>query len=343
MVATTLPKYFIFQRCRYYGFWPELEFRGTAPFKMACFANSELANADFQIWYRAYENIPNLNEAPTEISGDVIEFIDFGQGGGFCIGDIRYTEGKPGDVVGQAKLIKPKQGEVDLYISCNLESGQEINIDKLYSLVVPIMPALVLYFSNLVGDVVVPVGRPEGMQRSGTNSTLASNNASSMTLLPRPRIQNNALHYALNGCAHFSENLSRAEALEIGTAAKRIMSGRQEFDPVDKYCDYWEACEFLCKAPKFKPDHRLAKILENATDINQNLLKAKIVGPLYDLRKDIVHNAIEDMNRIKRAIPIIEDIASLVFGYRCGLRRAHLAGPLADYYKTLRDNRAIPI
>ena len=120
------------------------------------------------------------------------------------------------------------------------------------------------------------------------------------------------------------------------------MSGKQESDPIDRYCDFWEACEFLCKAPKFKPDHRLAKMLEDATGMNQNFLKTKIVGRLYDLRKDIVHNAIEDIERIKKAAVILEDIALLIFAHRCGLHRL-LSGPLYDHYTALREGRSVLI
>lgn len=343
MIDSTLPNYFVFQRCRHYGLWPELEYRGTAPFKMDCFKGSELADVNFRVWYRAYSNLPNLNEAPTELFGDVIQYIEFGQGIGFCIGDSRFSEGKSGDLVGQTSLVGPKQGEVDLLVSCESENGYELDLNNMVARIAPVMPAVVLYFSSLIGDIVVPASKPMGVHRSGANLTFAGSAIGNIKLLQRQMFQGSVLGHALYRCGDFAGKISREDVLEVGTAAKRIFSGMQEFDPIDKYCDYWEACEFLAKAKKFKPDHRLAKMLGDATGFNQSTLKNKIVGPLYNLRKDIVHNAIEDIDRIKRAIPIIEDVAVLVFNHRCGLRRSPVLGALADYYTGLQKHDNVPI
>ena len=209
----TMPEYFIFQRCRYYGFWPESECRSTAPFKMSCFTGSDLANANFRICYQVYNNVPNLNETPTEISGPIIEFMEIDQNSGFFLGDSKYIEGKPGDVIGKANMIKPKQGEVDLYISCELEDQREMDISIIYNLVLPFMPAIVLFFSSLIGDIVVPVGRPEGIKRSGTDFKYASNKTSNMVLLARPQIKSDALQHTIDSCALFSSNLNRTEHL----------------------------------------------------------------------------------------------------------------------------------
>ena len=343
MNVTTLPEVFIFQRCKYYGLWPELQFGGTPPFRIEALKQSEFAAVEFQLWYRTYGNIQDLNKTASEISGDVIEFIELNHAIGFYVGENKYMTGKPGDSIGQAKLVKPKQGEIDVYLSCKKLNGKDIDIDRLFALVAPIMPTLVLQLSIVVGDIVLPIGQPGGMQRTGTETKSASSSACNIVLMDRPIVETSTLLTSLSHFVGISAKMTSAELLGIGIAARRIIAGKQEMDAVDRYCDFWESCEFLCKSLKGKPDHRLAKILGLATNKNETLLKTKIIGPLYDIRKDIVHNAIEDAGRLKRAIPILEDISLIVFGYRLGIHRKVFLGPLADYYEAINSNTAIPI
>jgi len=344
MNKETLPNSFVFQRCRYYGLWPEGNFYGVAPFKMECFAGSELENARFQVWYRTYGNLGNINVAPAQITGDVIEFASLDKTIGFYIGNRKYIEGNEGDRIFQARYERPKQGEVDIYISCVKEDGTLFDIDKLYTSLAPFMPILTMHFSCLVGDLVVPIGRPEGLERSQTASRMAAGEQKQVLVLqPRPHVGGETLQRALNSFSNFAAKVSRADCIEIGLAAKRILAGQQETDLIDRYCDFWEACEFLCRAKKFKPDQRLANMLETSIGVHDSKIKTLIVSPLYDIRKNIVHDAIEDVSRIERATPILEDIALLVFGSRNGFYRNQLIGVFPEYYISVREGVAVPI
>lgn len=340
MSNTTLPNAFVFQRCRHYGFWPELEVFGTGLFKMTCLKEPKLADAVFRVWYRAYGNAPDHEKPPTDVDADEIGYFRLVSGQGFKIGNQSYIEGLAGEKIGQIFHEKPKQGEVDLCISCDVADTSTLDAKAMFASLAPLMPTLVLHFSRLVGDVMIPTGQPVGVIRSGKNTNFSNDEGATLVLLPRPNVKSHVLQRATFSFAQFASSISSSDQLEISLAAKRITAGQQEADLIDKYCDFWEGCEFLCKAPKYKVDHRLAKMLEAATKFNINIIKNKIVGPLYDIRKNLVHDAIEDIERIKKALPILEDIAMLVFEHRSGMQRMQPIGPLADYYRALCNGSA---
>ena len=88
------------------------------------------------------------------------------------------------------------------------------------------------------------------------------------------------------------------EAAYLDVASRRFIPAIQETDPIDKFCDFWEVCEFLSKNLHGKglstPVTRVAKVLSDHTKKRKADLDKLIVQPLYSIRINIVHNAIEN-------------------------------------------------
>jgi hypothetical protein len=122
---------------------------------------------------------------------------------------------------------------------------------------------------------------------------------------------------------------NKESALRLAVAARRIMNAYNETDLVDRFSDFWEACEILCPPKRGKIDYRIAKRVADFTGFNHDPIRTQIVSKLYDMRKDIVHTFIEDLEVINANLPMLSDIATCLYMSYFGFRYSH-SGPLAD-------------
>jgi hypothetical protein len=126
---------------------------------------------------------------------------------------------------------------------------------------------------------------------------------------------------------HLDSN--KESTLRLAVAARRIMNAYNETDLIDRFADLWEACEILCPPKRGKIDYRIAKRLADFTGFDQHSIKTQIVGKLYDIRRDIVHTFLEDLEVVGANLPMLFDIASILFASYCGFRYIE-KGPVAD-------------
>jgi hypothetical protein len=299
-----LPSVFVVQRCKHYGYWPELEQALVAPVRIPSLNEQGLNNATFRFGYRSYGNHRALNEPPMDIRGDVILLVSLGKEVGFSFGDKVYIEGNPGDAFTTLIGGYPKQGEVDLLIAID-DLSDDIGIDDIYAALLPYISTLVLYMSGCVGDFLIPSGRAQAFKQSDSGWQCAKGGGANLFLTPRPIVETATLVNALGSFSQIVQSKVAEEVVSIEKAARRIINAQQENDIIDAYCDLWEACEFLCIGKKRAIDGRITQALSDFTKNKYVDVWANVVSPIYKIRCDLVHNAVEEIDRCKRALPIL--------------------------------------
>jgi hypothetical protein len=116
------------------------------------------------------------------------------------------------------------------------------------------------------------------------------------------------------------------------TPAERISTRLGTFpetDLIDRFSDLWEACEILCPPRRGKIDYRIAKRTSDFTGFDQQFVKTQVVSKLYDIRRDIVHTFVEDLGVVGANLPMLFDIASILYASYFGFRYTR-KGALAD-------------
>ena len=108
---------------------------------------------------------------------------------------------------------------------------------------------------------------------------------------------------------------------------KRYLMSLNEEDPIDEYLDLWEACEFSTRDIKAKGDV-VSRIGEALTQQMRrgDLQRAKRhvenrlqIRTLYQIRKDLVHNAIEHPENLGEFSKLLSAITLELIRFRLGL------------------------
>jgi hypothetical protein len=180
-------------------------------------------------------------------------------------------------------------------------------------------------------DVVVPSWRLQTVSKSGEKLQLGTVGHLRMVPKERGTVTREQITLAFKAFASFLHPDSNKESsLRLAVAARRIMNAYTETDLVDRFSDLWESCEVLCPPKRGKIDYRIAKRVADFTGFNHEPLKTGIVSRLYDLRKDIVHSFIEDLEAITANLPMLFDIATILYSSYFGFCYSH-KGTLADF------------
>jgi hypothetical protein len=116
--------------------------------------------------------------------------------------------------------------------------------------------------------------------------------------MERPIITEDHLRKMLPQVVNRLGSLAEEQQRRIVVAARRYVSSFGEEDPIDRYCDLWEAAEFLVKELKQGDGRRIrgnvvsriAYAVAQQTGLRARRLNAAIVQ-LYNIRNDVVHNA----------------------------------------------------
>jgi hypothetical protein len=93
---------------------------------------------------------------------------------------------------------------------------------------------------------------------------------------------------------------------------------------IDEYCDYWECCEFLAPAGKTIKGlklngHKNTAIAQMICAYTKAPNKQSVyneIKDLYDIRNDIVHNAVEDAYTVSQKIKMLRERALQLFRFR---------------------------
>jgi hypothetical protein len=217
----------------------------------------------------------------------------------------------------------PYEGDIDIQL--HIGSPSPLPTNQLTTVASQVCTSALAFFNLALGDFATPVAPVQVREFIGTGwqfantIALAVRNRHSVT----PESATDAVH-------RFSKKrvaLPATEARALDVAARRYLTSLAETDPVDKYCDLWESCEFSTMFERAKGGKvgRIAQALaSHLANCGRPLAKARVetsldIKGLYDARGRIVHEAIESPDQFHEKTRLLEAVAAELLRYRFGL------------------------
>ncbi len=218
---------------------------------------------------------------------------------------------------------QPYQGEIDIQLHMGL--AEPADRDDLRRVASSVCDSVLAMINLAVGEFLVPVAPLQVCLLGNRGWELGD--TMPLAVKSRPTIEMESTHRAANRLAEqrasWNLDLSRA----VGLAARRLVTAQTETDPIDKYCDLWECCEFATLAVKAKGG-RVGRIAEALTshwnEIQPRLRKADVeraleIKKLHEIRGRIVHEALDAPAELTEQTALLESIACEVLGRCLGL------------------------
>ena len=217
-------------------------------------------------------------------------------------------------------------GEIDLLVGLVIDDPDDAAIARNLLGYFSYLP--VFFAHDLFEEMAEPMGQPQISWHSG-GATARNHSAASTPIFKVPHLQLDddkiGEVFDLISCT-IAPNTVSPRVMEL--ALRRYFTAQAESDPVDAFCDLWECLEFL--APRIVDDPKLAKNkgkidarIGHHLALHCGVKKDKIikewVRPLYDIRKDIVHNANENQEIIENSLHRISAIARAMIRHHLGL------------------------
>jgi len=257
------------------------------------------------------------------------------------VGNIIHVQPGSGVSVGKLSFNGPKTGEIDVYIA--VEDPHGIDVDEAFNVLSPYLASILFQMAVMTGDFFLPTAPPFALQKLDDNSTKQSSGLDlSIMITSRSHVTETCIMTSLSTTSITLQQTSGEPSLYSIMSAKRMQSAQIETDPVDEYCDYWEACEFITQARHSNVKNRIINNLTAITLYKRRILEKCLVDPLYDIRCNIVHNAVEDLARIKRALPLLIAVANVLRGGASGATYQNV-GILAEFYQSINERRETKI
>ena len=319
MVEPTKFEYLGILRCRTYHNWPEWSAITSEPSSVPSLREGRFVGTTTPRIV-TYASRPFPHDAPlTEESRNVSPLVWHGDlPNGFVIHRTLFKD--PSETVQVVFHHKrARQGEIDIQIG--LASPHEISFEQVYTLISPFALSLAAALSLTFNDLVLPVA-PLQIRTVGSDGTSQIQNDMLMSVRTREDISAAEIASFLDMVSANRSAKSEEEQASLDVALRRFLSSLGEDDPIDRFCDLWEACEFLAKRTKAKGDvvSRIAQTLADHTRLNKKKLENGLsLRELYSFRSDLVHNAIEHPDRLDGHTRVLEAITRELLKYRLGM------------------------
>jgi hypothetical protein len=308
-------RYVAILRCRTWCRWPELARFQSPAFKDPIVTSSG-AKVYLSLHIATYKDRPRPENAPAaklDIGSGPILWR--GPGGiGYWVGGMRLKAPED-EIMVTIGYEPPYEGEIDLQLHIGCE--QEISPQELSPVVESILQSALAFVNLDVKEIMIPVApvqltrlRPEGNQITSATK-LAVRARSTITDDDAART---VQHFAV---VRSSQPTQAAEAL--GVASRRLISAISETDDVDRYCDFWETCEF---ATLFTPKATGGIVGRIAQALAQQLLprfpgltKRRVenrlgIRQLHKTRGSVVHEAFDAPENFQENLRLLEEIAA---------------------------------
>jgi Apea-like HEPN len=324
MTETENGEFIVVQRCATYGFWPE------APVESDQFeigSPGEKTQTSVSICAEHYGNLEDHRQPPKPIESAPQFAFGLSYPKGFRSGAEYYVDDKGMSISLERRF--PFAGEVDIFFKLASPSV-DLPPAEVRNKFIQLMPALLLLIRMTTQDVIVPSWRLQTVSKIGGESQYGSTGQLRMVRKDREVITQEQIVLAFKAFAMFLHpDSNRESVMRLAVAARRIMNAYNETDLIDRFSDLWEACEILCPPRRGKIDYQIAKRTSDFTGFDQQFVKTQVVSKLYDIRRDIVHTFVEDLQVVGHNLPMLFDIASILYASYFGFRYTQ-KGPLAD-------------
>ncbi|MCU7843305.1 MAG: hypothetical protein KZQ93_05645 [Candidatus Thiodiazotropha sp. (ex Monitilora ramsayi)] len=217
----------------------------------------------------------------------------------------------------------PLKGEIDIMIFVGCD--EELPRKELIEFAKPALHSLISQINITLDEYLVPTTPLSLRKLSNEGSSFI--NTTTISVRSRPSISSQNIEDILYSFVAQRQNNNTESTRQLDLAMNRYLSAMTEEDPVDKYCDLWESCEFSTLGIKAKGNvvSRISTCLaSHISNTKQKVGKSRMenrleIRSIYQTRKDIVHNAIENPAEIDRKIELLSEIACELIKYRLGI------------------------
>lgn len=318
-------------RCNVYGQWPSLRIYTASP--IDCVLLDDKGELAFQarLTVTIGPELAKLSDKPVDneiIYGDSITEVKL-QSAFFrgSLAVLEWTEGEPFCEFISSGL---KPGQMDLKIE--FKSNDNVRLASDLSYLSAIGEIVAYQISRSTGDIIVPQSTRQvhAIYNSKILGLMPVSPKEAIKILKRPKFDLDDLSFITDKTSVRIGLLSKRVVDRVGLAVRRVNSGLSDSDPVDAFCDFWEACEFL--APKEPPFvgacaeliaaylayHILPAGSGNARKKLQCKIKTLATQPMHQLRGSIVHHLGEGSGNLSNSLGIVEEMAILLLDYWTG-------------------------
>jgi hypothetical protein len=217
----------------------------------------------------------------------------------------------------------PYEGEIDIQLHMGLVSVP--SMEELTQLASRICTSILAFINLALGELAVPVAPVQVRELRENGAQFASSII--MAVRDRPPVTPELAQHTADRFVEARSGMSEHEAHALSIAARRYLTSLTETDPVDKYCDLWESCEFSTMYTRAKGGKvgRIAEALgAHLKRSGVNVAKADVertlqLKTLYETRGSIVHEAMESPQEFTKKTKLLEAVASELLRYCFGL------------------------
>jgi hypothetical protein len=313
-------QYFSVLRCRAYFDWPEhCKFTG-GEFTVPVQRGTATIDVTAQLIIATYEARRKADTSPPVDGQSFGPRVWRGKiNAGYGLGD--YVVKSPEEELEIAFEYDDAQpGELDIIVT--IDSQANIHESVVRDIAAPISYRLISYINFSSGDIIVPTA-PFQIFRVLGPSKFQLESSFMMSVRQHRSIEVQEASLTIHRFLQRRSGMQADEVAYLDVACRRFITAIQETDPIDKFCDFWEACEFLSENVRGKGlkhiASRVAKALSDHTKKSKANLDKVIVQPLYSIRIDIVHNAIENFEKVDRNLLLLEEVARELIKSKLGL------------------------
>jgi hypothetical protein len=327
--------------CRVYNLWPEHKVLKSRDLSVSFKDND---TRQISLYVQTFANRPVFSVAAQSLPPSLgYSHIRLGKDIGFWLGNAVVGDSDDGSTVrdaspvGDIRLIERYQGEVDVGIMFSKSGTPD---QTTVTIAAQMLDIAIPFLATSLGEYFVPITETQIDEWKGSKRTLISPQTIRLEPKARAIVSMSQLAEPFDRFCSLVANTPIEELQEIAVASRRLNSAITEDDIIDKYCDFWECCEFLSlsgrniigvKLPKAK-DAAIATLLCNYTQPRKQQWIRNKIHEIYLIRNDLVHNAIENPERVDQSMKLIGEIALQLFRYRVGIpfKGTQELGPLLD-------------
>lgn len=263
---------------------------------------------------------PKQEIADENTRGITLYWSLFSANGGFPLGDnIALPKDESFSLSFDFSAAKP--GEVDLLLGIRVYG--KLSSEFLLEKIGPLANIIPILFLLLKRDFLVPLGREQITEKKDDKSYSGITDEIPVTVIQRekPKLSADDIDSVLKTCIEIISTEDQSRLLRTALACKRFTRALTESDIVDKYCDFWECCEFLTRGiyKKGTIETYVSRAISECKNEKIGFIQKGIVKDIYGTRKNLVHDAIENPSEIHKKIDVLEDIAMTLLRKSLGL------------------------
>ena len=305
-----MKRYELTLRCASFNIWPENHEFGIRLHRLPRWLHREGDNSNLSYAVRSYKADRRINEDCTKTIDNAVGpalWMNEATGGRQLGKDWVLAVGEY--VHAGVTVRRPIAGEIDVVIC--YETATSVNESELLLTLTPLVYGFAS-FLRLSHDPYLSVAAPPQLVLYGDDGGSKVAQQVRMSVVARREIGEKELQVSANSFANIVNDQGIDLAMRVGAAARRSFTMQREVDEVDRFCDAWEICEMLTRDVQ-APGTVVSRI---ATAVGGHICmkKARVenvlgLARIYRVRKDLVHNGVDNPSGLLESLPLLEAIA----------------------------------